>query len=68
MRYDIMIELVGQERADSDEPFTFSEMVEILKQFKEKYPEMNGQESVALTMGEPSNNDSLNGVFPVCTA
>lgn len=63
MRYDIMIELVGQERADSDEPFTFSEMVEILKQFKEKYPEMNGQESVALTMGEPSNNDSLNGVF-----
>ena len=63
MRYDLMIELVGQERADSDEPFTFSEMVEILKQFKEKYPELNGQTSIALTTGEPSNNDSLNGVF-----
>ena len=36
MRYDIMVDLVGQERADSSEPFTFSEMVEVLKKFKVK--------------------------------
>ncbi|MDO4292453.1 MAG: extracellular solute-binding protein [Eubacteriales bacterium] len=63
MRYDIMIDLVGQERADSDEPFTFSEMVELLKQFKEKYPQMNGADSVALVAAEPGTSDNLNGVF-----
>ena len=33
-RYDYMIELVGQERADSAEPFTWSEFKGLLEQFK----------------------------------
>lgn len=63
MRYDIMIDLVGQERADSDEPFTFSEMVDLLKQFKEKYPEMNGAATIPVITGEPGSSDCLNGTF-----
>ena len=63
MRYDIMVELVGQERADSDEPFTYSEMVDLLKEFKATYPEIDGQESIALTIGAPGSSDNLNGVF-----
>jgi putative aldouronate transport system substrate-binding protein len=50
MRYDLMIELVGQERADSDEPFTQDEFVKLLKDFKEKYPEIDGKPTIALTM------------------
>lgn len=49
MRYDIMIELVGQERADSPEPFTQEEMIQILKDFKAKYPKIDGKPTVALT-------------------
>ena len=52
-RYDIMVDLVGQERADSDEPFTVSEMEEVFKQFKEKYPTLEGKDSVALMLSEP---------------
>lgn len=63
MRYDIMVELVGQERADSDEPFTFSEMVDLLKQFKEEYPELNGADSIALTTGAPGDSDNLSGTI-----
>ena len=37
-RYDYMIELVGQERADSDEPFTWSEFKALLQKFKDTIP------------------------------
>ena len=63
MRYDIMVDLVGQERADSPEPFTFSEMVELLKQFKEKYPQLAGADSIGVTMGEPGATENLHGTF-----
>lgn len=63
MRYDLMVDLLGQERADSDEPFTYSEMVEVLKQFKEKYPTLEGKDSIALTIGAPGDNDNINGTF-----
>lgn len=63
MRYDLMVDLVGQERADSDEPFTFSEMVDLLKQFKEKYPELNGTSTISLMADAPGNGDTLNGVI-----
>ena len=62
-RYDIMVDLVGQERADSDEPFTVSEMEEVFKQFKEKYPTLEGKDSVALMLSEPKKTDDLNGTF-----
>ncbi|MBQ9210846.1 MAG: extracellular solute-binding protein [Clostridia bacterium] len=57
-RYDYMIELVGQERADSDEPFTWSEMLDILKRFKEAHPESTN----AVVMSEP-NSGAINGTF-----
>lgn len=62
-RYDIMVDLLGQERADSDEPFTVSEMEEVFKQFKEKYPTLEGKDSVALMLSEPKKTDDLNGTF-----
>lgn len=63
MRHDLMVDLVGQERADSDEPFTFSEMVDLLKQFKEKYPTINGADSIATLINEPGSSDNLHGCF-----
>lgn len=63
MRYDLMVDIVGQERADSDEPFTYSEMVDVLKQFKEKYPTLADKDSIALTIGAPGDSDNVNGVF-----
>lgn len=56
MRYDILCELVGQERADSNEPFTEQEFIDLCKQFKEKYPEIDGKESIAVTLDAESTN------------
>jgi len=57
-RYDYMIELVGQERADSDEPFTYSEMKDLLQKFKDTH-----EDCVApLVIGDPANGQ-LNGFF-----
>ena len=36
MRKDLLAEIVGEERANSNDPFTQSEYLDILKQFKEK--------------------------------
>lgn len=57
-RYDYMIEMVGEERANSPEPFTFSEMVEILKKFKEAHPES----TAPVVIGQPSSG-IINGTF-----
>lgn len=56
MRKDLLAEIVGQERADSTEPFTQSEYLDILRQFKEKYPTIDGKESVAVTVDAESKN------------
>lgn len=63
IRYDLMVDLLGQERADSSEPFTLSEMKEIFAQFKEKYPQLEGKDSVALMVTEPGKTTDLNGTF-----
>ena len=57
-RYDYMIELVGQERADSDEPFTYSEMKQLLADFKEAHPES----TAPLVIGEPGSGN-INSLF-----
>lgn len=49
IRYDYMVEVAGKERADSDEPFTQEEFLELLRAFKEKYPQIDGQETIAFT-------------------
>ena len=61
LRYDIMCELVGKDRADSDEPFTTSEMMDIFRQYKEKYPEVDGKETFALTLAD--EQDSKNAIL-----
>lgn len=50
IRYDYMCEVGGKERADSDVPFTQEEFLELLRRFKEKYPEIGGQESIPFTL------------------
>ncbi len=62
MRYDTMIDLVGQERADSDEPFTWDEFVQLLKDYKTKYPEVDGKETIPFVIGQPGNGE-INGAF-----
>ena len=49
IRYDYLVELVGKERADSDEPFTQEEFLQLLRDFSEKYPEIDGQSSIPFT-------------------
>ena len=60
-RYDYMIDMVGQERADSDEPFTYSEFLQLLKDWKAKYPQIDGKDTIAVVIASPG--DSINGVF-----
>lgn len=58
-RYDYMVELVGQERADSPEPFTFSEMIELGKKFKETHPDTAN----VFVIGQPGTTGEINGTF-----
>ena len=62
MRYDYMVDMVGKERADSAEPFTYSEMLQLLKDWKAKYPTIDGAETIPLVIREPSSG-SINGTF-----
>lgn len=69
MRKDYLIELVGEERANSTEPFTVSEYTEILHKFKEKYETINGRPSIALDLDSDSGNyePTLKGIFGMKT-
>lgn len=69
MKYSYMVEIVGQERADSAEPFTQSEMMDILKQFKEKHPQINGKETYGMTMNGDAKNyfNTLKGMYGMKT-
>ena len=57
-RYDYMIELVGQERADSADPFTWSEFKALLEQFKAAHPDSAN----VMVIGEPGSG-GINGTF-----
>ena len=57
-RYDEMIELVGQERADSAEPFTWTEFKALLEKYQAAHPDTNH----TLVIGEPGTG-SINGTF-----
>lgn len=67
IRYDLLVEIVGKERADSTQPFTQQEYVEILKQFKEKHPEIDGKESIPVTFNPEDKNVALEGMFGIKT-
>ena len=59
MRYDMMVELVGKERADSPVPFTQDEIIDIFRDFREVY----GTNSIALTTTPGSATWTLSGMF-----
>lgn len=63
MRRDFLAEIVGQERAESTEPFTQSEYLDILRKFKELHPEVDGKASLPLTVVS-----SADGNFGTLTA
>ena len=65
MRRDFLAEIVGQERAESVEPFTQSEYLDILRQFKQLHPEVDGKTSIPLTVvsSEDGSYASLKGMF-----
>lgn len=69
MKYSYMVDIVGQERADSAEPFTQEEMFDILKQFKEKYPTIDGKETFGMTMNGDAKNyfNTLKGMYGMKT-
>lgn len=69
MRYDYMVDIVGKDRADSAEPFTQDEMVDILKQFKQKFPSVNGSDSIGLTMNGDAANyfNTIKGMYGMKT-
>lgn len=61
IRYDLLKE-VAPEKVANHEPFTEDEMIDALKKLKEKYPTINGKETIPLTLwGE--NQDSYMGTF-----
>ncbi len=65
MRKDYLTELVGEERAESTEPFTLSEYTDLLRRFREKHPEVNGKEAIALDFDSDDRyyEGTLNGIF-----
>lgn len=69
MRYDMMVESVGKERADSDEPFTQQELLDILKEYKEKHPQVDGSEFIGMTMNGNERNyfNTLKGMYGIKT-
>lgn len=55
MRKEYLSDIAGEERADSPEPFTQSEYMDILRRFKEMYPEIDGAESIPLSIASDAN-------------
>lgn len=69
MRYDYLCEIVGKDRADSDEPFTQEEYIDICKKFKELHATIDGKESIAITFDAESKNydGTLKGMYGLKT-
>lgn len=69
MRKDYLIEMVGEERANSTEPFTLSEYTELLREFKRRHEKVNGMPSIPLELDEDlkSYENVRNGIFGLKT-
>lgn len=63
IRYDILKELAGQERADSSEAFTQKEITELLRSYHQRYPEIDGQASIPFTFNQENSGRTLYGMF-----
>ncbi|MGG6310842.1 ABC transporter substrate-binding protein [Paenibacillus macerans] len=58
MRMDLMKELGVGDKVNNGEPFTAEEFENLLKQFKEKYPTIDGKETIPMTL----NGENMSGV------
>ena len=64
IRYDYLKELVGKERADSDEPFTEDEFLALLRRFSEKYPQIGEEKMIPFTVCKDYGYlESLHGMY-----
>lgn len=64
IRYDYLCQLAGKERADSDEPFTQEEFLELLRAFRQQIPEAGGLESIPFTVNlKLEYNNSFRGMY-----
>lgn len=64
IRYDYLCSLVGKERADSDEPFTQEEFIQLLRDFKEEFPQVGGKESIPFTVNlKFQYNNCFHGMY-----
>ncbi|GLX66337.1 ABC transporter substrate-binding protein [Paenibacillus glycanilyticus] len=62
MRMDVMKELGAGDKASNGEPFTAEEFVALLKNYKEKFPSIDGKQTYAMTLnGE--NMGAISGTF-----
>ncbi len=58
MRMDLMKELGVGDKVNNGEPFTAEEFENLLKAFKEKYPTIDGKETIPMTL----NGENMSGV------
>lgn len=65
MRKDLLAEIAGETRANSNAPFTQSEYTDILRQIRERYPQLCGHDSIPLELDEDTGNymGTLRGMF-----
>lgn len=59
MRMDLLKELGVGEKVNNGEPFTAEEYYTLLKTFKEKYPTLNGHETIPLTINAENIGSAL---------
>ncbi|WP_160719685.1 extracellular solute-binding protein [Bacillus sp. USDA818B3_A] len=59
MRMDLLKELGVGEKANNGQPFTSEEFYKLLKTFKEKYPTINGHESIPLTLNAENMGSAI---------
>ncbi|WP_019635310.1 extracellular solute-binding protein [Paenibacillus fonticola] len=62
MRMDIIKELGYGDKAEKGEPFSQEEFVQLLQQFKEEYPNIDGKASIPLTLNA-DHMPTITGVF-----
>lgn len=65
IRYDILKELAGQERADSSDAFTQKEIIGLLHAFRQRYPGIEGRASIPFTFRQENSGRTLYGMFGI---
>ena len=69
MRKDYLIDLVGEERANSNEPFTLTEYTTLLRRFRQLHPTIDNETVISLDLDSDADNYemTLKGIFGMKT-